>query len=86
MIHDEDILPCYHSDGFCKPTTRTAYLLTWFDEKLCLIFRLQEVIGRMTRITDRYCIETDNFIDSSKITKHLQTEQNTPMSKHHNQL
>ena len=23
MIHDGSILPCYHSDGFCKPTTRT---------------------------------------------------------------
>ena len=23
MIHDGYMLPCYHSDGFCKPTTRT---------------------------------------------------------------
>ena len=29
MIHDGYILPCYHSDGFCKPTTRTSYTLTW---------------------------------------------------------
>ena len=28
----------------------------------------------MTRIKDRYWIESDNFIDSSNITKHLQTE------------
>ena len=28
----------------------------------------------MNRIKDRYWIETDNFIDSSNITKHLQTE------------
>ena len=54
IIHDGYILPCYHSDGFCKPTTRTPYILTWFDEKFCLIFRLQEFIGRMTRIKDRY--------------------------------
>ena len=43
----------------------------------------------MTRIKDRNWIETDNFMDSSNITKHLHTEgkkeQNTPMSKHHNQ-
>ena len=39
MIHDGYILPCYHSDGLCKPTTRTPYILTCFDEKLCLIFR-----------------------------------------------
>ena len=75
MIHDGYILLCYHSDGFCKPTTKTLYILTWFDEKFCLIFRLQEFIGRMTRIKDRYWIETDNFIDSSNITKHLQTEE-----------
>ena len=74
MIHDGYILPCYHSDGFCKPTTRTPYILTWFDEKFCLIFRLQEFIGRMTRIKDRYWIETDIFILFSNNTKHLQTE------------
>ena len=74
MIHDGYILPCYHSDGFCKPTTRTPYPLTWFDEKFCLIFRLQEFIGKMTRNKDRYWIETDNFIESSNITQNLQTE------------
>ena len=89
MIHDGYILPCYHSDGFCKPTTRTPYILIWSDEKFCLIFRLQKFIGRMTRIKDRYWIETDNFIDSSNITQNLQSEgkqeQNIPMLKHHNQ-
>ena len=74
MIHDVYILPCYHSDGFCKPTTRTPYTLTWFDETFCLIFRLPEFIERMTRIKDRYSIETDNFIESSNITQNLQTE------------
>ena len=74
MILEGYILPCYHSDGFCRAPTRTPYILTWFDEKFCLIFRLQEFIGRMIRIKDRYWIETDNFIDSSNITKHLQTE------------
>ena len=43
-------------------------------QKFCLIFRLQEFFGRMTRIKDRYWIETYKFIDSSNITKHLQTE------------
>ena len=53
MIHDGYILPCYHSVGFCKPTTRTSYTLTWFDKKFCLIFRLQEFIGRMTKNKDQ---------------------------------
>ena len=48
LIHDGHILPCYHSDGFCKPKTKTPYTLTWFDEKFCLIFQLQEFIGRLT--------------------------------------
>ena len=74
MIHDGYILPCYRSDGFCKPTTRTPYTLTLFDKKFCIIFRLQESIGRMTRIKVQYWIETDNFIESSNITQNLQTE------------
>ena len=74
MIHDGYILPCYHSDGFCKPTTRTPYTLTWFDEKFCLIFRLQQFIGRTTRNKYRYWIETDNFIESSNITQIFQPE------------
>ena len=74
MIHDGYILPCYHSDGFCKSTTRTPYTLLWFDENVCLKFRLQEFIGRMTRVKDRYWIETDNFIDSSNVTQNHQCE------------
>ena len=74
MIHDGYLLPCYHSNGFCKPTTRTPYILIWFDENICLMFRLQEFIGRMTRIKDRYWIETDIFIESSNITQNLQNE------------
>ena len=53
---------------------RTKYTLTWFDEKFCLIFRLQDFIGRMTRIKDRCWIETDNFNESSNITQSLQNE------------
>ena len=74
LIHDGHVLPCYLSDGFCKPTTKTPYTLKWFDEKFCLIFQLQEFIGRMTRIKDRYWIETDTFIETSNITQKLQTE------------
>ena len=48
--------------------------MTWFDEKFCLKLQLQEFIGRMTRIKDRYWIETDNFIKSSNNTQNLQTE------------
>ena len=90
MIHDGHILPCFHSDGFCKPTTKTPYTLTWFDEKFCLIFQIQEFIGRMTRIKNRYWIETDTFTEASSITQNFQTEgiQGTKfqMLKHRNHL
>ena len=68
------MLPCYHSDGFCKPTTRTPYTLIWFDENFCLMFRLQKFIERMTRIKDRFWIQTDNFIEPSNLTQNLQNE------------
>ena len=68
------MIPCYHSDGFCKPTTRSPYTLKQFDEKFFLTFRLQEFIGRTTRVKDRYWIETNNFIESSNITQNLQNE------------
>ena len=85
MIHNRYILPCYHSDGFCKPTTSTPYTLTWFDENFCLIFRLQEFNGRMTKNKDRYWIETDNLIKSSNITQNLRTEGiQGPKSQCHN--
>ena len=74
MIHDGHILPCYHSGGFCKTTTKTPYTLTWFDEIFCPRFRIQEFIGRMTRTKDRYWIETDTFIEASNITQNFQTE------------
>ena len=75
MIHEGYMLPCHHSDGFCKPTTRTPNTFISFDEKFCLIFRLQEFIGRMIRIKAQYWIETDNFIDSPNNTQNLQNEE-----------
>ena len=70
----------YNGSGFpqkCKSEKiykNQKKTLTWFDERVCLIFRLQEFIGRMTRIKDRFWIETNNFIESSNITQNLQTE------------
>ena len=42
MIHDGHVLPCYHSDGFRKPTTKTQYTFTWFEEEDCLDLKLQD--------------------------------------------
>ena len=83
MIIDGHTLPCYFADGFCKPTTKTPFTLVWFNDDYCLIFTLQDFIGRMTKIEDRYCIETDSFVHSphpieSKTTSGIKGIQNIP--------
>ena len=62
MVINGHALPCYFAVGFCKPTTKTPYTLVWFSDDFCLIFTPQ---CRMTKIDDRYWIETDSFIQSS---------------------
>ena len=65
MIIDGHTLPCYFADGFCKPTTKTPCTLVWFSDDFCLIFTFQDFMGRMSKIDDRYWIETDSFVHSS---------------------
>ena len=69
MIVDGHTLPCSFADGFCKPTTKTPSTLVRFSDDFCLIFTLQDFIGRMTEIQDRYWIETDYFVHSSHSSK-----------------
>ena len=69
MIIDGHTLPCFFADDFCKPTTKTPFTLVWFSDDFRLIFTLQDFIGRMTKIQDRYWIETDSFVHSSDSTK-----------------
>ena len=64
MIIDGHTLPCYFADGFCKPTTKTPFTLVWFNDDFCLIFTCQDFLGCMTKIEDRYWIETDSFVHS----------------------
>ena len=64
MNIDGHTLPCYFADGFCKPTTKTTFTLVWFNDDFCLIFTLQDFLGRMTKIEDRYWIEADSFLHS----------------------
>ena len=64
MIIDGHTIPSYFADGFCKPTTKTPFTLVWFNDDFCLIFTLQDFLGRMTKIEDRYWIETDSFVHS----------------------
>ena len=61
MIVDGHYLPCCFADGFCKPTTEAPFTLVWFSDDVCLIFTLQDFIGRMKKIGDRYWIRTDSL-------------------------
>ena len=81
MIIDGHTLPCYFADGFCKPTTKTPFTLVWFNDDYCLIFTLQDFIGRMTKIEDRYWIETDSFVHSPHSVK-SQTASGIKGTKH----
>ena len=69
MILDGHTLLCYFADGFCKPTTKTPFTLVWFRDDFCLIFTLQDFLGRTTKNEDRYWIETDSFVQSTHSTK-----------------
>ena len=65
MVKKGHAFPCYFADGCCKLTTKTPFTLVWFKDDFCLIFTLQDFVGRMTEINDRYWIETVSFIHSS---------------------
>ena len=69
MIIDGHTLPCYFADGFCKRTTKTPFTLVHLIDDFCLKFTLQDFLGTMTKIEDRYWIETDSFVHSSQSTK-----------------
>ena len=69
MIIDGHTLPCYFADGFGKPTIKTSFTLVRFSDDFFLIFTLQDFLGRMTKIEDRYWIETDSFVHSPHSTK-----------------
>ena len=48
MVIDGHALPCYVADGFCKPTTKTPFTLVRVSDGFCLIFTLQNFVGRVT--------------------------------------
>ena len=66
MIIDGHTLPCYFADSFCKPTTKTPFTLVWFNDDFCLSFTLQDFLGRITKIEDRYIPETTSGIKGTE--------------------
>ena len=50
-------------------------------KKFCLIFRLQEFVGRMTKIENRYWLETDSFT-KTPFTQDLPSTDGIRTTKH----
>ena len=65
LIYNGHTLPCYHNDGFCQPTILTPYTIVWFPQEFCLIFSIHNFIGRMSKINNRYWLETEHFFNES---------------------
>ena len=49
MIIDGHTLSFYFADRFCKPTTKTLFTLVWLSDDFCLLFTLQDFLGRMKK-------------------------------------
>ena len=50
--------------AFVNQQLKPFFSIVWFSDDFCLIFTLQDFLGRMTKIEDRYWIETDSFVHS----------------------
>ena len=58
-------LPCLHDDGFCHQTILSPYTFVWFPDDFCLLFSNHFFIGRMSKIGNRYWLETGRFFIES---------------------
>ena len=53
---------------FCKPTILTPFTIVWFPEDFCLIFSIHSFIGRMSKLNNRYWLETEHFFNNRSST------------------
>ena len=66
LIFHGHFLPCRHDDGFCKPTILTPFTIVWFPEDRSFIFSIHSFIGRMSKLNNRYWLETEHFFNNNK--------------------
>ena len=57
--------PCRHFDGFCKSTLKHPNTSVCFPEKNSLFFQISDFVGCMFKLSNRYCLETDDFFEST---------------------
>ena len=72
MIIDGHNLSSFFQMVFVNERTepQNSFSLVWCSDVFCLILRLPDVIGRMTKIENRYRIEIDSFEHASHPKKH----------------
>ena len=54
---------------FANQSLKVFFTFVGFSDDFCLVFTLRDFDGRMTKIEDRYWIETTFFVHSSDSTK-----------------
>ena len=71
MTIDGRALSCYFADGFCEHTTKTLFTLVSFSDDFCLIFTLQDFVGRMIDIGLNQ-IPSSTLLYQTKLLLHLE--------------
>ena len=62
----EHTLPCLHDDDFNKPTMLPFFTVVCFQKDLSLIFSNHSFIGRISKINNRYWLETEHLLNQTK--------------------
>ena len=71
LIYHGNTLTSLHDDGFCKPTIQTPITSFWFPEALCLIISINSFIGGMSKLNNRYWLETEHFLTMKNLIFHM---------------
>ena len=61
LIFESQTIPCLHCFSFCQAAPKHPYTSVWFPEETCLIFHNSDLIARMSKLKNRYWLQTDDF-------------------------
>ena len=73
LIYNGHTLPCLHDDSFCHPRILTSCTIDWFPVDVCLSFSIHSFIGEISKIGNRYWLETERFFTNLTTLTLLQT-------------
>ena len=43
---------------------KNPYTTVWFPKEICLLHQVSDFVGRMSKLNNRYWLETDDFLHS----------------------